>query len=219
MKNFLILTLLLIGVININAQTASAKDFSAWKTIVYNQNLTKANCTTFFVISKKDYYLNVYGATGRDTTLIARFPVCVGRNPANKTRVGDHATPESGSSVPFTISEINDAHTWTHDFKDGYGSKLAYGAWFLRLKLNGALAGNRSIGIHGCTGNEGTIPGSKAELRKGHAQGNDSEGCIRLNDADIITLKEKYARVGTKVYILSSSTTRPSWERKLMSKK
>lgn len=218
MKKYLLITiLLLVCAITVNAQ--AKKDFSGWKTTIYNQNLTKVNCTTFFVISKKDYYLNVYGVTGKDTTLIARFPVCVGRNPANKTRVGDHATPESGSSVPFTISEINDAHTWTHDFKDGYGSKLAYGAWFLRLKLNGALAGNRSIGVHGCTGNEGTIPGSKAELRKGHAQGNDSEGCIRLNDADIITLKEKYAKVGTKVYILSTSTERSSWERKLMSNK
>lgn len=218
MKKYLLITMLLfVCAITVNAQPK--KDFSGWKTTVYNQNLTKANCTTFFVISKKDYYLNVYGVTGKDTTLIARFPVCVGRNPANKTRVGDHATPESGSSVPFTISEINDAHTWTHDFKDGYGSKLAYGAWFLRLKLNGALAKNRSIGIHGCTGNEGTIPGSKAELRKGHAQGNDSEGCIRLNDVDIITLKEKYAKVGTKVFILSSSSERSLWERKLMSKK
>ena len=218
MKKYLLITMLLfVCAITVNAQPK--KDFSGWKTTVYNQNLTKANCTTFFVISKKDYYLNVYGVTGKDTTLIARFPVCVGRNPANKTRVGDHATPESGSSVPFTISEINDAHTWTHDFKDGYGSKLAYGAWFLRLKLNGALAKNRSIGIHGCTGNEGTIPGSKAELCKGHAQGNDSEGCIRLNDVDIITLKEKYAKVGTKVFILSSSSERSLWERKLMSKK
>lgn len=218
MKKYLLITMLLfVCAITVNAQPK--KDFSGWKTTVYNQNLTKANCTTFFVISKKDYYLNVYGVTGKDTTLIARFPVCVGRNLANKTRVGDHATPESGSSVPFTISEINDAHTWTHDFKDGYGSKLAYGAWFLRLKLNGALAKNRSIGIHGCTGNEGTIPGSKAELRKGHAQGNDSEGCIRLNDVDIITLKEKYAKVGTKVFILSSSSERSLWERKLMSKK
>lgn len=218
MKKFLLITMLLF-VCAITVKAQAKKDFSGWKTTVYNQNLTKANCTTFFVISKKDYYLNVYGVTGKDTTLIARFPVCIGRNPANKTRVGDHATPESGSSVPFTISEINDAHTWTHDFKDGYGSKLAYGAWFLRLKLNGALVGNRSIGIHGCTGNEGTIPGSKAELRKGHAQGNDSEGCIRLNDTDIITLKEKYAKVGTKVYILSASTERSLWERKLMCKK
>lgn len=218
MKKLLIFTLLLIGVITSNAQTTPAKDFSAWKTTIYNTALTKANSKTFFVISKKDYYLNVYGIVGNDTTLIARFPVCVGRNPANKTRQGDHATPESGPTVPFTISQIADASTWKHDFGDGYGNKLAYGAWFLRLKLNGALASNRSIGIHGCTGNEGTIPGSTAELRKGHGKGNDSEGCIRLNDPDIKTLKEKYAQVGTKVYILSSTAERSAWEKALMKK-
>ena len=61
---------------------------------------------------------------------------------------------------------------------------LAYGNWFLRLKtpFNG-------IGIHGSTNNENTVPGRA------------SEGCIRLLDQDIITLKEKYARVGMNVIV------------------
>lgn len=203
MKKLLLLALLLVGSITANAQLGT----------IYRPDLKASNCKTFFVISKKEHTLNVYGITNNDTVLIAKFPVCVGSNPANKTRTGDHATPESGPNVPFTISEINNSSSWKHDFHDGYGNQLAYGPWFLRLKLNGSLAGNRSIGIHGSTGNEGTIPGSKAPLRKGHAQGNDSEGCIRLNDVDINTLKVNYAQIGTKVYILSSTAERSEWEK------
>ena len=74
-------------------------------------------------------------------------------------------------------------------FGDGRGQIKAYGDWFIRLKLTGSLAGNRSIGIHGSTNNEASVPGR------------DSEGCIRLRDADIITLHDLYAQVGQKVLI------------------
>lgn len=93
-------------------------------------------------------------------------------------------TPESEPGEPFTIQQIQDASTWTHDFNDGRGPILAYGNWFMRLKT--PFSG---IGIHGSTGNEKSVPGRA------------SEGCIRLRDTDIITLKEKYAHVGMKVII------------------
>lgn len=137
----------------------------------------------FLVISKKDETLKVYEAAG-DTTLVATFPVCLSRNKGQKERSGDMRTPESEPGKPFTISQIQDASGWEHDFGDGRGKILAYGHWFLRLAtpFNG-------IGIHGSTNNEHTVPGR------------DSEGCVRLKDADIITLKENYARVGMPVII------------------
>ena len=138
----------------------------------------------FIVISKKDLCLTVYARSGNDTVALAQYPVCVGKNKGNKEKSGDMRTPESPAGEPFTITNIQDASTWTHDFGDGRGSILAYGHWFLRLKTP-----HNGIGIHGSTNNESSVPGR------------GSEGCIRLRDDDIITLKEKYARVGMPVII------------------
>ena len=138
----------------------------------------------FIVISKKDLRLIVYARSGNDTIALASYPVCVGKNKGNKEGSGDMRTPESPAGEPFTITQIQDASTWTHDFGDGRGSILAYGNWFLRLKT--PFSG---IGIHGSTNNENSVPGRA------------SEGCIRLRDQDIITLKEKYARIDMPVII------------------
>ncbi len=139
---------------------------------------------TFIVISKRDLRLSVYADIGGDTTLVARYPVCLSRNKGQKTRSGDMKTPESEPGQPFTIEQIQDASTWVHDFGDGRGSIAAYGNWFLRLKT--PFSG---VGIHGSTGNEHKMPGR------------DSEGCIRLRDADLDHLHDHYARVGMAVII------------------
>ena len=141
--------------------------------------------TSFIVISKKDLQLIVYAQSGKDTIALAAYPVCVGKNKGQKQGKGDMRTPESSLDNPFSITNIQDASTWTHDFGDGRGAILAYGHWFLRLKT----PGHNGIGIHGSTNNENTVPGR------------GSEGCIRLLDKDIIQLKEKYARVGMPVII------------------
>jgi len=142
------------------------------------------NDSTFIVISKKDLLLTVYAPVAGDTVPVANFPVCLSKNKGQKQGGGDMKTPESEPGKPFKIIQIQDASTWCHDFKDGRGEILAYGAWFLRLEtpFNG-------IGIHGSTNNEKSVPGRA------------SEGCIRLRDADIITLKEKYARIDMPVII------------------
>jgi lipoprotein-anchoring transpeptidase ErfK/SrfK len=140
--------------------------------------------SSFIVISKKDLTLTVYANSKGDTIALATYPVCVGKNKGNKEGSGDMRTPESPAGEPFTITQIQDASTWAHDFGDGRGSILAYGNWFLRLKT--PFSG---IGIHGSTNNENSVPGR------------GSEGCIRLLDKDIITLKENYARVGMPVII------------------
>lgn len=141
--------------------------------------------TSFIVISKQDLQLIVYAQSGNDTIALAAYPVCVGKNKGQKQGKGDMRTPESSLDHPFSITNIQDASTWTHDFGDGRGAILAYGHWFLRLKT----PGHNGIGIHGCTNNENTVPGR------------GSEGCIRLLDKDIIQLKEKYARIGMPVII------------------
>ena len=157
----------------------------------------KPSGTAFIVISKRDLTLTVYdlGAAG-DTTMVAQFPCCMGKNKGNKLKRGDMRTPESPTGKPFKITMIQDASTWRHDFHDGRGNIKAYGHWFLRLET----PGHRGIGIHGSTNNEHTVPGRA------------SEGCIRLLDKDIITLKEHYAYVGMPVTILAEDASLLPWE-------
>ncbi len=148
----------------------------------------------FIVISKKDLNLRVYS---KDSVLLAEYPACLSKNKGNKQRKGDMKTPESPAGKPFKISAIQDASTWKHDFKDGRGNIKAYGHWFLRL----VTPGHSGIGIHGSTNNESSVPGRA------------SEGCIRLRDADIITLKEKYAYVGMPVIIKAEDEGLYPWEK------
>lgn len=154
---------------------------------------------TFIVISKKDLNLRVYGKQGNDTVLLAEYPACLSKNKGDKQRRGDMKTPESPAGKPFQITAIQDASTWKHDFKDGRGSIKAYGHWFLRL----LTPGHSGIGIHGSTNNESSVPGRA------------SEGCIRLRDADIITLKQKYAYVGMPVYIKAEDQGLYPWEKRV----
>ena len=153
---------------------------------VYAAATNRNKC--FFVISKvHPEHLSVYEATDRDTNLLAIYPVCIARNKGQKERKGDNRTPESYPGKPFSISQIQDASDWHHDFGDGRGSILAYGHWFMRL----VTPGFSGIGIHGSTNNRESI-----------ITGRGSEGCIRLLDEDLIHLKENYAQVGTHVIIL-----------------
>lgn len=152
---------------------------------------------TFIVISKKDLLLTVYAPVNGDTVPVAQFPVCLSLNKGQKQKPGDMRTPESEPGEPFVIDAIKPAKDWTHDFGDGRGAILAYGDWFLRLKT----PGHNGIGIHGSTNNDESVPGRA------------SEGCIRLHDPDIITLKEQYARVGMPVIIKQEDQGLKSFER------
>lgn len=156
----------------------------------------KSSNRAFIVISKRDLNLRVYEPQGGDTVLLAEFPACLSKNKGNKQKRGDMRTPESPAGKPFKITAIQDASTWKHDFKDGRGSILAYGHWFMRL----LTPGHTGIGIHGSTNNESSVPGRA------------SEGCIRLRDNDIITLKQKYAYVGMPVYIKAEEQGLYPWE-------
>jgi lipoprotein-anchoring transpeptidase ErfK/SrfK len=157
----------------------------------------KPTGTAWIVISKRNQTLSVYDRNeAGDTIIVAQFPCCMGKNKGDKVKRGDMRTPESPNDKPFKITMIQDASTWKHDFKDGRGNILAYGHWFLRLET----PGHRGIGIHGSTNNENTVPGRA------------SEGCIRLLDKDIITLKEHFAYVGMPVTVQHEDQAPLDWE-------
>ena len=188
--NKLILTL--VAIVSLIAAQAQSKKSATTST-------RKSTKSSFIVISKKDLNLRVYDVVKGDTVLLQEFPVCLSKNKGNKQRKGDMKTPESPKGKPFRISQIQNASSWHHDFKDGRGSIKAYGHWFLRL----VTPGHSGIGIHGSTNNESSVPGRA------------SEGCIRLLDTDIITLKEKYAYVGMPVIIKAENEGLYDWEKKL----
>ena len=152
--------------------------------LVFGELVSRDHC--FIVIDKPALNLSVYEDQSGDTVLLARYPVCVGKNYGQKQKSGDMKTPQCTFENPFSITEIVPASSWTHDFGDGRGAILAYGNWFMRLKT----PGHKGIGIHGSTNNEGTVPGR------------GSEGCIRLLNGHLDELKERYAFVGMKVVIL-----------------
>lgn len=129
------------------------------------------------VISKDKFLLFVVNSKS-DTLFSA--PIGVGSNYGNKQKKGDRKTPEG----TFKIVKIQDSSKWTHDFKDGYGlRKGAYGPYFFRLKTP-RFSG---IGIHGTCFPEQI--GTRC-----------SEGCIRMNNSDVVKLK-KFAFVGMQCVI------------------
>ena len=117
-------------------------------------------------VNKSTYTLTLY----RDGEIVKEYPIAVGKNPGDKQRVGDNRTPTGN----FKVVSIENASTWTHDFRDGKGKiKGAYGPWFLRLDAKGW----KGIGIHGTHD-----PDSRGT--------NATEGCIRLSNEDIAELKQ-----------------------------
>ncbi len=115
-----------------------------------------------------------------DDKVIKNYEVAVGKNRGQKERAGDNRTPEG----KFSVQQIQNASYWTHDFKDGKGViKGAYGPWFIRLKT-----GWNGIGIHG-THNPVSI-GT-----------NDTEGCIRLHNKDLVELNKLFIKIELPVVI------------------
>ena len=165
-------------------------------TTLYSEMQQREHC--FIIISKQELKLYVCEVMDDDTVRLVEFPVCLSKNLGQKERKGDMKTPESTWEQPFSITQIQDASGWVHDFGDGRGSILAYGNWFMRLKTPGFSG----IGIHGSTNNEDSVPGRA------------SEGCIRLLNDDLDTLKAQYAFEGMKVVIKSEDEGLKPFEQK-----
>lgn len=132
-------------------------------------------------IKKSEYRLYLLN----DGKVVDSWGVALGKNPGQKKVSGDMKTPEG----TFSVDEIDNASTWTHDFGDGKGVIAhAYGPWFISLNTDKLSGGKWSgIGIHG-THDPASI-GTRA-----------SEGCIRLNNENLQKLV-KHVKVGTKVTI------------------
>ncbi len=119
----------------------------------------------FIVISKTEMKLRLYD--WRDTLLL-EYPIACGKGLGDKQVEGDMKTPEG----IFDVQQIQDVSKWTHDFNDGNGEiSGAYGSLFMRL----STPGHRGIGIHG------THDPSSIGQRV-------TEGCIRLNNENLISL-------------------------------
>jgi len=126
----------------------------------------------YLLIEKSKHLLHHF----RDGKLLKSYPVALGKNPEDKAKEGDNATPEGHFEVNF----IKDSNAWTHDFGDGKGAiKGAYGPYFIALYTGskGSFSGKtwRGIGIHGTH-----IPASIGT--------NASEGCIRLHNEELVEL-------------------------------
>ena len=131
----------------------------------------------YIVVSKKA--LMLYVVNEKNDT-VCQYPVACGRNLGNKTRIGDHKTPEG----EFFIKMMYDASSWKHDFGDGAGVRDgAYGPLFFRL----SVPKYTDIGIHG------TIFPESIGTRS-------SEGCVRMRNEDITALYP-HCHIGMKVII------------------
>ena len=127
------------------------------------------------LIDKSDFSLTLK----KDDKVEKIYSVAIGKNSGQKQQPGDLRTP----SGEFTVDEISDSSSWKHDFQDGKGEiEGAYGPWFISLET-----GWDGIGIHGTH--------DPASIRT-----MVSEGCIRMNNADVEEVKAKI-QPGTKVII------------------
>ena len=146
----------------------------------YKHKLNDINNTSFIVISKEDMMLRLIDYKGRE---IQKYPIACGKNYGNKETKGDLKTPEG----LFHVTEIEKASSWVHDFGDGKGEiPGAYGPFFIRLEV----PGQKGIGIHGTHKPESI--GTR-----------DTEGCIRLNNEDLLKLV-KQTHIGMVVLITPS---------------
>ena len=146
----------------------------------YKHKLNDINNTSFIVISKEDMMLRLIDYKGRE---IQKYPIACGKNYGNKETKGDLKTPEG----LFHVTEIEKASSWVHDFGDGKGEiPGAYGPFFIRLEV----PGQKGIGIHGTHKPESI--GTR-----------DTEGCIRLNNEDLLKLV-KQTHTGMAVLITPS---------------
>lgn len=136
-------------------------------------------------VSKTTMHLYV---VNEEDSVVFSCGIACGIRRGNKTEKGDYKTPEG----KFHISGIFNSTDWIHHTRDGRDVKGCYGPHFLRL-ATGRLGG---IGIHGTN-----APGSIGKRA--------SEGCIRVNSANIIKLYEQYAYYGMPVEVSQEGAPLP----------
>jgi lipoprotein-anchoring transpeptidase ErfK/SrfK len=146
----------------------------------YDHKIDMISNAKFIIVDKESLSLKLYDYAGSE---LNSYGISCGKKLGNKKVIGDLKTPEG----IFHITEVEEASSWGHDFKDGKGKiEGAYGPWFLRLEV----PGHKGIGIHGTHKPESI--GTR-----------DTEGCIRLKNDDIADLKTK-VNIGMVVIVLPS---------------
>lgn len=146
----------------------------------FQKQLDDISEARIIVVSKQDMRLRVYDYKG---TRLMDYGIACGKNFGQKHKVGDMKTPEG----MFFVQSIEDASDRTHDFGDGRGEiQGAYGPYFIRLDT----PGNKGIGIHGT--HDPLSIGTRA-----------TEGCIRLNNNDLVELVN-VVRPGMMVLVTTS---------------
>lgn len=135
----------------------------------------------FIIVDKSSMTLSLFDYRGVE---MMNIPVACGQAFGDKQKRGDMRTPEG----VFSVASIEDASEWKHDFGDGNGEiEGAYGPLFIRLNCGE----HKGIGIHGTHLPESL--GTRA-----------SEGCIRLNNDDLLMLS-KQVHPGMVVAVLPSA--------------
>ena len=124
------------------------------------------------IVRKGTHQLSLF----KDGILQNTWPVGTGKNPADKGKTQDAATPEGY----FRLKAIHDATKWLYVPPGGGGQfKNVYGPWFLAVDTgSGSFTGKAwsGIGIHG--------------TNKPESIGHDvSLGCIRMHNEDVTALK------------------------------
>lgn len=144
-----------------------------------------ADSAKYIEVDKK---INVLRLIDGDSTIM-KIHCCVGRGYGQKTRKGDHKTPEG----TYKIHMIQPSDSWPHDFHDGRGPvRGTYGPWFFRLNTPQST----HIGLHGTSAPE-TI-GTR-----------DSDGCVRMHNDDLLKLKPHVFN-GMEVVILPDVVSDPT---------
>ncbi len=105
----------------------------------------------------------------KDGEKVMSFPVATGINPGRKKAQGDCKTPEG----TFTVTWVQNTRGVMYDYHDGKGKVEAYGPFFIHLETPGFKA----IGIHGTCPERDDRIGTR-----------DSQGCVRLHNADLLKL-------------------------------
>lgn len=148
----------------------------------YSNKAEEIKYARFIIVDKANMTLSIYDYRGEE---LMHVPMACGKVYGDKQKRGDMRTPEG----IFHVVSIEDASDWKHDFGDGNGTvEGAYGPLFIRLEC----PGHNGIGIHGTHLPESL--GTRA-----------SEGCIRLDNNDLLRLAEQ-VHTGMVVAILPSES-------------
>jgi outer membrane murein-binding lipoprotein Lpp len=154
----------------------AAKEKEKEKALVVSQGPQKGKVYSI-VIDKSNYTLTLM----QDGEPLKSYKVAIGINKGQKRAVGDLRTPDGN----FTVDELCEASSWTHDFGDGKG-EIQRSLWPMVYIFETLRAGQESASMAPMT-----LHPSAPEHRKAAC------GCIIMNLGELA----RFVKDGTKVKI------------------